>query len=149
MSILVEHARFELERVGEEPETIDWYVKVIEAFCELGHSGGSAAVTIPVLNDLLQFKNLTALTWDPAEWNHIAEELWGGVGGVWQSRRNPEAFSNDAGKHYYLLSEVKQGGDLLYHKSGFPFHNKEIMDFAREQRRAELEDDLRRDQEKR
>ena len=145
--MLVEHARFELERMGEEPDVIDWYVKVIETFASYGHSGGSAACTIPVINSLLQFKNLSDLTWDPAEWNHVAEDVWGETGGVWQSRRNPEAFSHDEGKHYYILSEVEQGGEKLMHKSAFPFHNQEIMDFARAQRRAEIEDNRRREQE--
>jgi hypothetical protein len=102
---LVDHARKELELIGEEPETIAGYLKVIQAFADMGHSGGSASVAIPVINDLLQFKNLSLLTDDPAEWMQVSEEQWGQPGGIWQSCRNPEAFSNDGGKSYYLLSE--------------------------------------------
>ena len=42
MSHLGSHARYELELVGEEPEIIDWYVKVVKTFAEFGHTGESA-----------------------------------------------------------------------------------------------------------
>lgn len=102
MSNLVEHARTELTRIGEEPETIEGYLKVIQAFADMGHSGGSASVAVPVINELLQFKNLSPLTDDPDEWFNVSD-----MAGYesWQNRRNPEAFSNDGGKTYYLLSE--------------------------------------------
>ncbi len=105
MSNLVDHARRELELIGEEPETIEGYLKVIQAFADMGHSGGSASVAIPTINELLEFKNLSALTDDPNDWFHHEEGVWGEAGGGWQSIRNPEAFSNDGGETYYLLSE--------------------------------------------
>lgn len=104
-SNLVRHARRELELIGEDPETVSGYLDVIRAFAKMGHSGGSASVAIPTINQLLQFKNLSDLTNDPKEWTHVAEEMWGVPGGVWQNNRNPEAFSNDGGQTYYLLSE--------------------------------------------
>jgi hypothetical protein len=104
---LLEHARRELELIGEEPETIEGYLKVIQAFADMGHSGGSAMCAIPVINQLLQYKSLSELTEDPNEWMYIGTEVWGDAEGqgIWQSKRNPEAFSNDGGKNYYLLSE--------------------------------------------
>ncbi len=104
MSNLVDHARQELELIGEEPETIEGYLKVIQAFADMGHSGGSAAVAIPTIKELLCFKNLSPLTDNPDEWFHHEEGVWGEAGGGWQNCRNPEAFSNDGGKTYYLLS---------------------------------------------
>lgn len=101
---LVAHAKRELELIGEDPETIEGFLKVIQAFADMGHSGGSASVCIPMLNDLLQFKNLAPLTDDPDEWMHIHEKM-AGVPDCWQSTRNPEAFSNDGGLTHYLLSE--------------------------------------------
>ena len=116
MSNLVDHARRELAIIGEEPETIDGYLKVIQAFADMGHSGGSASVAIPTLNELLQFKNLRPLTDDPAEWFDHS-----GVSGepFWQNIRNGEAFSHDGGKTYYLLSE---GGN---DRNRGPMHNSE------------------------
>jgi hypothetical protein len=105
MSKLVEHARNELELIGEDSKTIEGYLKVIQAYADMGHSGGSASIAIPVINDLLQFKNLAPLTDNPDEWEYHGEDKWGSPGGVWQSRRRPDAFSNDGGKTYYLLSE--------------------------------------------
>ena len=102
MSNLVKHARRELELIGEEPETIAGYLAVVQAFADMGHSGGSASVAIPTLQALLQFQNLRPLTDDPAEWEDRSE-----VSGypVWQNSRNGQAFSEDGGKTYALLSE--------------------------------------------
>lgn len=105
MSNLVEHATRELQLIGEEPEFIAGYLRVIQAFADMGHSGGSASVAIPTINALLQFKNLKPLTDDPDEWMQHSEEVWGAEGGVWQNKRNGEAFSDDGGKTYYLLSD--------------------------------------------
>jgi hypothetical protein len=105
---LVEHARLELDLLGDleyGPELTDCIMEVIETFAKYGHSGGSAGVTITLLNELLRYKNLTPLTDNPGEWIHHPEEMWGKPGGIWQSCRNPEAFSTDGGKTYYLLSE--------------------------------------------
>ncbi len=115
-SNLVDHARRELELIGEEPSTIEGYLQVIEAFAEMGHFSGSASVAIPVINELLQFKNLSPLTDELDDWFHHEEGVWGEAGGGWQSCRNPEAFSNDEGKTYYLLSE---GGN---DKNRHPLH---------------------------
>lgn len=107
MSNLVTHARRELELLGVEKEMVDHVCKVVEAFAEYGHSGGSASWTIHILNELLQFNNLTPLTNDPKEWNNVGD-------GVWQSARNSEAFSQDGGKSYYLLSEISEGRDITH-----------------------------------
>jgi hypothetical protein len=112
---LVEHARKELSLVETDEEYIEGLVKVIEAFAEFGHSGGSASIAIPTINTLLQFKPLSPLTNDPSEWIHQAD-------GVWQSARDSEAFSNDAGKTYYLLSEWKESNES---KTPKPMHTSE------------------------
>lgn len=104
-SNLMIHARRELELLGEEPEIVEGYLKMIQIFADMGHSGSSASIFIPTLNRLLWFKNLTPLTDDPDEWVHHTEEVWGEPGGVWQNVRNGEAFSDDGGKTYTLLSE--------------------------------------------
>ncbi len=105
---MVARSRIELELIGEEEETIRGYLNVIQAFANMGHSGGSAMCAIPVIYDLLQQKNLSPLTDNPYEWIHHGEDVWGEPGGVWQNRRNSEAFSKDAGKTYTLLSERKK-----------------------------------------
>lgn len=119
-SPLVAHARRELELIGENPEWVEGYLNVIREFAAMGHSGGSASVAIPVINELLQFKNLKPLTDNPDEWMHVAASDYGTPHDIWQNRRNPEAFSNDGGKTYYLLSEG--GSD----KNRRPTHTSEV-----------------------
>jgi hypothetical protein len=105
---IVEHARVELELIGEESDTVDGYLRVLQAFADMGHSGGSASVVIPVLFELLCQKNLRPLTDDPDEWIFHDKAVWGAEGGIWQNNRNGEAFSHDAGKTYYILSERRK-----------------------------------------
>lgn len=98
MSNLVEHAKRELSLISNDEAFNHSIIKAVEGFSSYGHSGGSASVAIPMLNALLQFKNLSPLTNDPNEWNEVGTN-------VWQSARDSEAFSDDGGKTYYLLSE--------------------------------------------
>lgn len=107
-SNLVRHAKRELELLGEDSDFIAGYLKMIQAFADMGHSGGSASVFVPTLNELLQLKNLTPLTNDPDEWLHHEEGI-AGQNDLWQSIRNPEAFSNDGGETYHLMSEGVDG----------------------------------------
>lgn len=113
-SNLVIHARRELELVGEESKTIEGYCRIIKAFADMGHSGGSASVAIPTINRLLQYKNLKDLTDDPNEWTKHGSDVWP-PDGIWQSQRNSEAFSEDGGKTYYFVSEVEDGKKTFYH----------------------------------
>lgn len=116
MSNLVDHFRRELELIDEEPEIIKMYLKVARAFVSFGHSGGSASVAIPTINELLQFKNLSPLTDDPNEWVEHDESVAGSEW-KWQSKRNFEAFSKNGGKTYYLLSECETGKKKRMHRS--------------------------------
>jgi|SRR6185503_2117368 len=105
MSNLVNHARRELELIGEEPETIEWYLSVIQAFADFGHSGGSASVAIPVLNELLQFKPLAPLTYEPDEWvRHEGCALGGGD--LWQNVRDSRIMSYDGGRTHYNVEDL-------------------------------------------
>lgn len=105
-SNLYRHAKRELERIGEDPEFIEAYLDIITKFAIQGHSGGSASVFIPTLNKLLNFKPLTPLTNDPEEWMCISGATSAHPGGLWQNRRDSEAFSENGGNTYYLISEV-------------------------------------------
>lgn len=102
MANLIDHARDELERAKVEPEVIDEYLKVIEAMAEMMHTGQSVEVAGPIIYTLLQNKNLTPLTDEPTDWRFITN-------GLWQSLRNPDAYSSDGGKSYTLVSEGGAG----------------------------------------
>ena len=104
----VRHARRELERAGFFDEDSDYdgmlgeaVMEVVRVFSEQGHSGLSASITIHLLERLLRFEPLTALTDDPGEWNEV--EM--GDRSCWQSTRCPSAFSTDGGKRYYQVGD--------------------------------------------
>lgn len=120
MSEWAEHARHELERIGEEPYIIDWFVAVIEKFAELEHTGSTAEICIYRLNLLLQFKALSPLTSDPIEWQDRSD-----ISGypVWQSARDSEAFSEDGGQTYYLTTEQVANHARTLHTSALPITN--------------------------
>jgi hypothetical protein len=98
LSDISKHGIGELQLVGEDPKIIVWYVSVLEAFASLGHSGGSAEYTAGVLNRLFRYENLSPLTDNPNEWVKVGDSLW-------QSIRNYDAFSNNGGQTYKLVSE--------------------------------------------
>lgn len=102
-SIFVAHARSELTLLNEDQETIDGVCNIMTAFSEMNLSGGAAPFVVAYVTQLMQLENLTPLTNDPDEWIDRTE-LTGGIP-FWQSKRNSQAFSKDAGKTYYLLSE--------------------------------------------
>lgn len=108
-SNLVRHARYELTRYGEDQDVIEGIVSVVRAFADCGHSGGSAPYAIAYLEKLLRFQPLTPLTNDPSEWEDRTK-----ISGypLWQSRRNGEAFSEDGGLTYYLITECHAAGSL-------------------------------------
>lgn len=130
MSNLVDHARRELATINEESETADALIKMVEIFAGMGHSGGSASVCIVMLTELLEFRNLSPLTDDPNEWHFHGEDMWGAEGGVWQNKRNGEAFSHDGGKTYYLLSEG--GNDAAYNNGLAQMHTSRPAQYAKE-----------------
>lgn len=103
-SNLVAHARRELELIGED--FAEQQLRVVKAFADCGHSGGSAEVALAQLVRLLQFENLAPLTDDPAEWEDRSEESGYPM---WQNVRNSKAFSEDGGRTYFLVGEDRPG----------------------------------------
>lgn len=88
-----------------EAIVIDGYLKVIQAFADMRHSGGSASVAIPVIGKLLRFENLSPLTDDPDDWIEVGY-------GMWQNRRCTRMFSEDGGKTY---TDVEDRSKTVHH----------------------------------
>lgn len=103
-SNLVAHAHRELELLGEDMTSsyVQSMLDAIKAFSSEGHSGGSAMIAIEILHRLLKFEHLSPLTADPAEWIDHSDRS---SAPLWQSARNPKAFSTDGGATYYVLDE--------------------------------------------
>lgn len=121
---LVEFAEKELKLAGLFDETADYdgmlghaALDIVKVFAEQGHSGYSAQATVAILDRLLRYEPLTPLTDDPDEWmninGHYGTDVAGDDRGIFQSRRNPEAFSHDGGKTYYLLSDGSHDGHIV------------------------------------
>lgn len=124
-SNLVAHARRELRLIGEDQDVIDGLSRVVQAFADMGHSGGSAHFAALYLDKLLRYQPLSELTDEPSEWtDRHAEGMT--TSPLWQSVRNSEAFSHDGGKTYYLLSEQEAAGDI----ATTPLHRSKVCDQA-------------------
>lgn len=113
MSNLTDHARRELALVENGPDGdrafADSLLAAVEGFATYdGHSGGSASVAVDWLGRLLRFENLSPLTSDADEWMNVSEQSGYEM---WQSTRCSEAFSDDAGQTYWLLSEGGHSGN--------------------------------------
>lgn len=107
MSNLVDHAEYELRRAGMFDADSDYdgllgqaVLKLVKAFAGQGHSGMSARRTLQLFNIVANFKTLTPITSDPAEWNDVSA-----MSGepMWQNRRASSCFSKDGGKTHYDL----------------------------------------------
>ncbi len=107
-SILIIHARRELEAIGENPESIECYICAIQAIADLGQPETISSVVIPTITALIEFKNLSPLTDSPDEWNYISDLVCGEYQGVWQNVRNTEVFSVDGGKTRYSLHQTEK-----------------------------------------
>lgn len=112
MSNLVDHARRELELSGqlaEDPVYAGTLLAAVAAFNAYGHSGASAEMARHQLHTLLGYGVLAPLTSDPAEWEDRSEIS---STPMWQSRRDPSAFSADGGRTYWLLAERDAAGSM-------------------------------------
>lgn len=104
--IISDNARIELEKLGEEQMLVDGYSEVVAAFEKLkkGLEGDEVENAISLLNALFRGEHVSPLTNDNAEWRFHGGSRIDAPNGVWQSTRNPNAFSTDCGDTYYLLA---------------------------------------------
>lgn len=118
MSNLLNHAEKELRISGmlkdkSEPETIDdeynnevskCVLEMVKVFSEQNHSGHSAGMVISILNRVLRFETLTALTGLDDEWMEVGENLY-------QNNRCPSVFKENGisydlnGRIFYIEEE--------------------------------------------
>jgi len=102
---ILAHAQRELELALTPPAVMEGHLDLIAKFYSVFPEETRYPIEAKTLYKLLMVKNLSPLTDDANEWIYIARDIHGGGAGIWQNRRNPEAFSNDFGQSYYLLSE--------------------------------------------
>jgi hypothetical protein len=107
-SNLYQHALRELTLAGVEKDIYgqmlpDAILEIVKTFAKQGHSGMSAAYSLQLLDKLLRFENLTAITDNPEDWCNVSEMCNGDT--MYQCKRNPALFSTDGGKTYYHVDE--------------------------------------------
>ena len=100
MSTTAEHARRELELIGEDEDVINWVERIAEIYEDKALP--AYPNVIEMITKILKHENLTPLTNNPAEWRDHTE-----TSGfpLWQAVRNPAAFSLDGGDTYYLATD--------------------------------------------
>lgn len=118
-SNLVQHFRRELKIAGVEEGVSESLIAIADIWSRMDHSGGSHSAILPLLVELLNHHNIMPLTDDPEEWFFHGKEM-SPPEGLWQNKRNGEAFSHDGGKTYYLVSE--DGTENAYRKGETKMH---------------------------
>ena len=75
MSKLIDHAKSELERLGNGPDFDKPILEIVGTFAGAGHSGFSAAYAVEVITKLLKFEPLSPLTGDKSEWETAVDGI--------------------------------------------------------------------------
>ena len=76
----------------------DAVMALVKTHSEQGHSGMSSAITLEIFNKVINFKALTPLSSNPAEWEDVG-------GGFWQNKRQCSCFSKDGGATWYDVDD--------------------------------------------
>ena len=101
---MMEWAKRELDLAGykesEDPDDINnWMrndvLKLLEMFCEQGHSGFSADYAIQLFQTLANWKPLSPLTGSDDEWMEVGPD-------VWQNKRASNVFKDEDGRAYWM-----------------------------------------------
>lgn len=113
-SNLVQHARRELEAIGELGEGGAYGGMVGKAALELitilaaqGHSGGSVGMTLAMFERLARFDVLSPITAHPSEWIDRSEYRPDGRR-EWQNRRKPSVFWREGEETWFDLDAPKE-----------------------------------------
>ncbi len=115
---LREFAKSELKHAGFFDKDSDYngdlgdaVMKLIDMFCDQGHSGGSAPITVDIFSKLAMFEPLLPLTGDDNEWMDVG-------GGLFQNIRCSRVFKQD-GESYDVQ------GRIFREKSGAVYTNRD------------------------
>ena len=128
MGNFIDHSTQELTLLGEDQEVIDNFALIMEVWESMADSGGAHTLLVPVLEKLVRLEHLSPLTDDPSEWSRVDPEQWPDPEEeVYQSLRNPSAFSFNLGLTYWLVGEPEktfptakkqEGGSILEFPQG-------------------------------
>ena len=112
MSRLVEHAKYELERIKAFSEEGDFYggmtgkavMELIETFSKQGHSGTSASIVVKLFSRLAMFQAIGHLTGEDDEWTLLdyGDDI------KYQNKRNSAVFKSADGIVTYNNAIIKR-----------------------------------------
>jgi hypothetical protein len=117
----IRHAKLELEIVDEGQELTEYYLKVIEAFCDYNHDEKSLYFTPTTLEKLMRHENLSWVTSNPNEWRDLGN-------GLWRNKRNPNYYSNDMGKTKVEFPRLDTNTNSNLNHEGMPESVNEKID---------------------
>lgn len=103
MTALGDHAIYELTYQGITGADYDNIVQIVGSFANYTNPVERNAILQKVLT-LLQFKPLSPLTNESAQW--VDRSSTSGARSEWQSKRDPDAWSHDAGQNYFYASQT-------------------------------------------
>ncbi|WP_116206209.1 hypothetical protein [Amycolatopsis circi] len=103
MSDLGDHAIYELDYQGIVDPDRARIIAIIGNFADYTDPVARAEAFARV-QTLLQFKALSPLTSEPAQW--VDRSSLSGGRELWQSKRDPDAWSRDGGSTYYMQSQT-------------------------------------------
>ncbi len=103
MTALGDHAIYELAYQGITGTDADNITTIVGTFANYTDPVEREAILQKVLL-LLQFKPLSDLTNEPAQWVDRSPTIGGNP--LWQSKRNPDAWSRDGGETYFYASQA-------------------------------------------
>ncbi|UKD55172.1 hypothetical protein L3Q65_46220 [Amycolatopsis sp. FU40] len=102
MTALGDHAAYELDYQGIVDPDRARIIAIVGNFADYTDPAARAAA-LQQVQTLLQFKPLSPLTSEPAQW--IDQSSLSGERQLWQSKRDPDAWSHDGGATYYMQSQ--------------------------------------------
>ena len=111
---LIEHAKRELELLGNGSEFDRHILKIVEIFANEGHTRFTAHYAISLISKLLRFQLLTPLTGDHSEWNEVGEEKMkdGTIETLFQNNREGSIFKvGENGEAYTIDGKIFSDDD--------------------------------------
>ena len=124
---LVEYAKSELAKIGKDEDGLQDMInrdilEIVEKFSNQGHSGFSAGYALSVLERLLRFKPISALTGEDSEWQQVSRERDGVK--TYQNKRCSSVFKYvDSSGNIVRIEDidaivVSDNGGLTWFSSG-------------------------------
>lgn len=98
MASLSEHTDGELEKSGEGDRVSATVRKLVAVLEDHGGNAGETSRVVDMVARLARRQPLSPLTRHPFEWNDVSAAFGGEP--MWQSARDPRAFSTDRGRTY-------------------------------------------------